>query len=99
MYALYDIKAEVYDTPLFFLNDVTAKRWFYTMVKKGEGRFEHFKDDMELHKIVEFNVTNGHLFNEKGDRIKYSEHVRIITNGKQIGKENNNEISNEAQVQ
>lgn len=81
MYALYDKKAEIYDTPLFFLKDVQAQRWFYTLVQQQEGRFEHFKDDMELHKICKFNVNNGKLFDEK---------VTVVLEGRQIdlGKEN-----------
>lgn len=55
-YSIYDTKAEVYDTPVFFLNEVTAKRWFYTLVQKGEGRFEFFTDEMELVQVCKFNV-------------------------------------------
>lgn len=78
MYALYDSKAEVYDTPVFMLNEVTAKRWFYSLVQKREGRFEYFSEDMELHKITKFNVLNGKLYDDK---------VKVIMTGKQIGKE------------
>ena len=77
MYALYDKKAEMYDTPVFLLSDVHAKRWFYTMVQKKEGRFEYFADEIELHKITKFNVTTGKLFEEK---------VQIILEGKQKEK-------------
>ena len=89
-YALYDKKALVYDTPMFFLNEVSAKRWFYTLCQKGEGRFDMFKDDMELHSICSFHVVSG--------TVKYDK-PRIVLEGKQIGKETaNNEISNEAQI-
>lgn len=77
-YALYDTKAEVYDTPVFFLNEVTAKRWFYTLCQKGEGRFEFFTDEMELHKILKFNVLNGKVSDNQ---------IKKIIDGKQIGKE------------
>ena len=88
MYALYDTKAEIYDTPLFFLKEVQAERWFYTLVQEKQGRFQHFKDDMELHKITKFNVNNGKIFDEK---------VQVILQGKQIkfdGKETENANSN-----
>lgn len=90
MFAIYDKKAEIYDTPLFFLKEVQAHRWFYTLVQQAEGRFQHFKDDMELHKIAQFNVTTG--------KIKDTEPEKIME-GKQIilGKETgNNENSNGA---
>lgn len=90
MYALYDRAAEVYDTPVFFLNEATAKRWFYTLNQKGEGRFEYFAKDMELHQIARFNVLTG----------KVGEMAKIILTGIQIGKEiEKNEKRNEAQVQ
>lgn len=89
-YALYDTKAEIYDTPLFFLKEEQAKRWFYTLVQKKEGRFEYFKDDMELHRILKFNVTNGKVFEVK---------IIKILDGIQIGKEiQNHEKRNDTQV-
>ena len=88
MYALYDKKAEMYDTPVFFLKNVQAERWFYTLCKAGEGRFENFQDDMELHKICDFNIVTGKISGEK---------VELVLEGKQIKlaeRSMNNEISN-----
>ena len=87
MFALYDKKAEIYDTPLFFLKQVQAERWFYTLVQQSEGRFNHFKDDMELHKITKFNVNNGKIYDEK---------IEVIIQGIQINREEikKDEISN-----
>lgn len=87
MYALYDKKAEVYDTPVFMLNEVTAKRWFYTLVQKGEGRFEFFADEIELHKICKFNVITGKVFEIKKE---------IVLEGLQIGKEIKNHEKRDA---
>lgn len=87
-YAIYDKKAELYDTPLFFLKEEQAKRWFYTLVQKAEGRFEYFKDDMELHRICKFGVSNGKIFDAQ---------VKVILEGLQIGKEiQNNEKRNDS---
>ena len=74
-YALYDKKAEMYDTPLYFLKDVQAERWFYSMAQEKQGRFQHFKDDLELHKICKFNVNNGKIYENK---------IEVIIQGKQI---------------
>lgn len=81
--AIYDKKAEVYDTPLFFLKTVGAQRWFYSLVQQGEGRFEHFKNDLELHKIGEFNVTTG-----KFTLINSKEENPLLMDGVQVEKEN-----------
>lgn len=74
-YAIYDKKAEIYDTPLYFLKDVQAERWFFTLVQQKEGRFQHFKDDMELHKISKFNVNNGKVYDVK---------IEVILEGKNV---------------
>ena len=78
MYALYDTKAEIYDTPIFMLNEATAKRWFYTLCQKGEGRFEYFQNEIKLHRICKFNVITGKLYEIK---------IKSIMDGKQIMKE------------
>lgn len=88
MYALYDTKAEIYDTPMFMLNEVMAKRWFYSMVQKAEGRFEFYSHEMEIHELGKVNVLNGKVLADK---------PKVILQGKQIGKEKKeNEDSNAA---
>lgn len=87
MYAIFDKKAERYDTPVFMPNDIFAKRFFYKLVYDGQGQLEHFRDDFEFHKIAEFNVLDG--------KIKLD--FNMVIEGKQIGKEiKNNEKRNEA---
>ncbi len=73
-YAIYDNKAEIYDTPVFFLNETQAQRWFYTLIQSGEGRFAHYKDEMELHRISKFNVNTANT----------TEDIKKIIEGKQI---------------
>ena len=87
MYAVYDKVAEVYDTPIFFLTEVHAKRWFMDIVMKGEGRMENHSGDFELHKLIEFNVNNGKMYNRNGDKIIYESITKVILEGKNIGKE------------
>lgn len=88
-YAIYDVKAEIYDTPVYFLKEEQAKRWFHQLCMKGEGRFEYFKNEMELHRIHKFNVINGKVFEAQ---------VKKIMDGIQLGKEKENEISNETSI-
>lgn len=83
MYALYDKKAEMYDTPLFFLKEVQAERWFYTLVQKKEGRFENFKDDMELHRLCQFSVVNGKVIDAKPVRVLEGIQIKLNENGKE----------------
>ena len=87
MFALYDTKANVYDTPVFLMNEVHAKRWFFTMIQRGEGKFEYFKDEIELHELATFDVLTGKITAKK----------TILQEGKQIRKEiENNENSDAA---
>ena len=90
-YSLYDTKAEIYDTPVFFLKEAQAERWFQQLCHAGEGRFQLFKNDMELHRIAYFDLEKGNM---KQDEPK------LITQGKQIKveKEIKNEISDETQI-
>lgn len=86
MFALYDKKAEMYDTPLFFLKQIQAERWFYQLAQSREGRFLHFKNDMELHKITKFNVNNGKIFDDK---------VEVVLQGSQIKLDQKGDVENE----
>lgn len=79
MYAIYDVKSERYDTPVFMPNDIFAKRWFYKLVYDGAGQLEHFKNDFELHRILVFNVLSG--------KVELPDRPKCVIDGKQIGKE------------
>lgn len=78
LYGIWDRKGERYDTPVFMLSDVFAKRWFYKLVVDGIGHLENFKDDFELHYLADFNVLTGKVGVTK---------ARIVSTGIQIGKE------------
>jgi hypothetical protein len=77
MYALYDKKAQLYDTPVFFLKKVQAERWFFSLCKAGEGRFENFQEDMELHKILEFNIINGNISKNKIENVMQGTQIKL----------------------
>lgn len=86
MFSIYDRVSEIYDTPVFMLNKVQAERWFFTLCQKAEGRFEYYKDDMELHYLGKFDLVKG----------SFESVVETMKTGKQIilRKEGDDENSN-----
>lgn len=64
MYAVYDVKAEVYDIPFFSRSDLMAKRKFIIDCEQRDNTvLANFKDDFELHKLGTFKPNTGEFFN------------------------------------
>jgi len=84
LYAIYDLKAERFDTPFFAMSDLFAERRFHIMIQENKSMFKLFKNDFVLKKIGEFELESGYL----------SLDLKTIIEGIQIG-DMDNEISNE----
>lgn len=81
MYAYYDMKSQVYDTPFFAFHDINAERNFIMTVQKNDTMLARFKDEMQLYKIGEFDKESG--------KINSFDFNILIMDGKQIDiKEN-----------
>ena len=66
MYTIYDVKADVYTTPFFLMNDEVAKRHVMSALQDPETTFFRHPADYTLYKVGEWddqgaqlNPTNG----------------------------------------
>jgi hypothetical protein len=59
MFAMYDLKAERYDTPFFSLNNVHAERRFVTACQDPSTMIYRFKNDFQLHYLGVFDILDG----------------------------------------
>jgi hypothetical protein len=63
VYSVFDQKAEIYNTPVFQLNDAVAERAFYYGVKTGDLGFA---EDFILVRIGKFDAEKGSIEPETG---------------------------------
>lgn len=83
MYAVYDLKGEVFDVPFFAKNDLFAGRKFIMDIRsRRQTMIASFKEDFHLVKIGEYDAETAEI--EKMQ-------VLIVK-----GSEVENEISNDA---
>lgn len=59
MYAVYDVKAETFNTPFFMQNDNTAKRGFSDACNNPETPFGQHPEDYTLFHIGEYSDAQG----------------------------------------
>lgn len=79
MYSIYDKKSRRFDTPFFANDDVNAIRHFTMLVNDKKSMLSEFKDDFQVHSLLQFDIITGEIktFNKE-----------IIVEGNQIiGKE------------
>ena len=76
MYAIYDIKAERYDTPFFCHSDLFAKRHFGILIDEGTmiGKYQY---DFECHRLAWVNMITGEIDPHE---------VAIVITGKDVEK-------------
>jgi len=79
MYAIFDNRAQRYDTPFFAFNDIMAERRFLMTVREKTSIFSHFTKDFDLVKLSSFDIETG--------KISISESQVTILYGSQIQKE------------
>lgn len=70
MYAIFDVKAEIYTIPFFLHHDAPAIRAFKNMINDKEHQFSKNPEDYSLAKLGMFDDNTGELL---GDYIKLIE--------------------------
>lgn len=61
LYAVYDKKAQTYNTPVVIVNDAVAIRQIRALVRDSQSVFTQFPDDFALCKVAEFDQTTGDI--------------------------------------
>lgn len=59
IYAVFDIKAETYNTPVVILSDAVAIRQIRACMKDINSMFNQFPEDFALVKVAEFDQVTG----------------------------------------
>lgn len=76
IYAVYDKKAERYDTPFFAMNDLFAERRFVMSIEDNKSIISRFKNDFQLVRLGFFNVLDGVM----------EQDMQVVREGVQINK-------------
>lgn len=76
IYAVFDLKAKIYDVPFFSRNSHLAARRFILDVRNRETNsvLAGFKDEFELHCLGSYSQTTGKLTGE----------ITVIQTGKAV---------------
>lgn len=61
MFAVRDQKAEMYEMPMVFLNEATARRAFARVANDTNDTHGKFPEDFELHMLGSFDDSKGRL--------------------------------------
>ncbi len=69
IYAIYDKKAEKYDTPFFAYNETFAKRRFLILSDEPKSQLATWPEDFELTQIGILNFITGEVESQKKDII------------------------------
>lgn len=59
MFAIYDVKAEAYNSPFFLATNGLALRGFQDLVQDGRTTVAQHPGDYRLDKLGNFNVVTG----------------------------------------
>lgn len=63
IYSVYDCKSEIYQTPVFFINDdIAIRSMSLVMQEMGNHPFNHYPEDFSLVKIGEYDSKVGLVF-------------------------------------
>ena len=60
VYAIFDKKSQMYDTPFFAISDLFAKRR-YLLMSEENGPLKKWPEDFQLHRLGAFSQNNGEL--------------------------------------
>jgi len=63
IYAIYDKKAERYDTPYFAISDLFAKRRYALMADEPKSVLTKWKDDFQLMRLGTVSTITGEIDN------------------------------------
>lgn len=81
VYAVYDIKAKIFDLPFFTRGDLFARRRFIIDIRtRKESMLSSFKEDYELHRIGEYDQESGYVKNYVDDTAE----TIIVCKGKEL---------------
>lgn len=59
MFAIYDLKADSYQTPFFAVNSPVAERMFSAMKSDSTTMVYRFPEDFRLFRVGEFDMVTG----------------------------------------
>jgi len=99
MYAFYDKKSDLYDTPFFAQDDLHAERHFQIVTQKQGTMLNTFITDFEVYLIGTFNKTTATITTETKPKLIISGNqliqklVKTENNQKQLF--NNQDLSSE----
>lgn len=72
MFTIYDVKARVYQTPKFALNEAMAKRNFEIHLTEENTIFTKFPDDFQIFHIGSYDDDTGEIKQKKKPTYLYS---------------------------
>lgn len=76
VYAIYDKKGKMYDTPFFAVSDLFAKRRYYIMAEEEKSVLKMWPEDFALYRLAGFDTESGKINDDK----------ELIIDGKMIEK-------------
>lgn len=61
IYAIFDLKQEIYDSPFLAATDLNAKRRFVLMIDEENSVLNRWHNDYNLFKLAEFSTKTGEV--------------------------------------
>lgn len=67
LYSVFDVKAGVFQQPIFVINDAVAIRSFDAVVKDKSHEIGKYPSDYSLYHIGVFDTDSGHIYPGRKD--------------------------------
>lgn len=61
VYAIFDQKQEIFDSPYMATNDINAKRRFILMIDEENSVLARWHSDYDLYKLAQFSTKTGYF--------------------------------------
>lgn len=69
VYAIFDQKQEIFDSPFMATNDINAKRRFILMVDEENSVLARWHQDYDLYRLSQFSTKTGYFDEEVPKKI------------------------------